>query len=319
MFTKILVPLDGSEVARRALAPAKALARWGKTPIVLARVPELAYMIVPGDGVHALLYPEQSLDYSAGKAAEFLETLRVQMVAEGLTVETIVPRGDVSAAIVEAAMEAEADLIVMSSHGYSGVSRWLLGSVAEKVLGIALCPVLVVRSDEPLRHMLVPLDGSALSEEAVEPALALAAGLGAKVTLFKAVPTLDRDEVQRLNQFEPGFGWRVERDMTDEAAAYLAEVSRRHAHEGVTVETVVRFEPAAGSILDFAEARGIDLVAMATHGRTGLRRWVYGSVTEKVLRGGHHSMLVVRPPGLRLAHATAEAAAHMPEIAAMLY
>ena len=83
-----------------------------------------------------------------------------------LDVQIEVRRGDVAEAVAEAAAEHGADLIVMSSHGYSGFTRWLLGSVAEKALRIAPCPVLVVRSPEPLRHMLIPLDGSPLSEVA---------------------------------------------------------------------------------------------------------------------------------------------------------
>jgi nucleotide-binding universal stress UspA family protein len=297
MFNRILVPLDGSEVAARALEPAIKLAQHAHAEILLVRAPIPAYVVVPADSGYALLYPEQSLDHSEHLATEYLASIKDSLSRRGLRVRADIRRGEAAEAIVETAADEKADLIVMSSHGYSGVTRWLLGSVAEKVLRAARCPVLAVRSGsrEPLRRMLIPLDGSALSEQALAPAMDVAAGLGLKVLLFRAVPTIDRSHVRRLEDVEPGFGYRVEEEMWDEAGAYLRELANVYRGQGLAIETAVNLEPAAVSILECAESQGVDLIAMATHGRSGLRRWVYGSVTEKVLRGASHSMLVVRP------------------------
>jgi nucleotide-binding universal stress UspA family protein len=301
MLKNIVVPLDGSDLARRALEPALGLAGQAGGTVTLVRVPVMAHMVVPADSGYAVLYPEQSLEHSAKQAQDYLETLRAALAAGPqpagtARVQIEVRRGDVAEAIAGAAAAHEAGLIVMSSHGYSGFTRWLLGSVAEKALRIAPCPVLVVRSPEPLRHMLVPLDGSPLSEGALGPALEVAAALGLKVTLLRAVPTVDSSEMEHLNHIERGFGRRVEEELVDAAKEYLQELSRQHSRAGLKLETTVRFEPAAEAILEFAETHAADLIAMATHGRTGLQRWVYGSVTEKVLRGAPHSMLVVRSP-----------------------
>jgi len=189
------------------------------------------------------------------------------------------------------------DLIVMSSHGYSGVTRWMLGSVAEKVLRKAPCPVLVIRSSRPIWRVLVPLDGSPLAEAALQPALAVAAGLGAEVTLLRAIGAPEAEVLKQLDKVEKGLSQRVLEDMSAAAKTYLREVSDRHRRAGAEIKTAVVDGSAAAGILDYAEARDMDLIAMSTHGRTGLQRWIYGSVTEKVLHGAQHSMLVVRPSG----------------------
>jgi len=204
-----------------------------------------------------------------------------------------VREGSVAEIIVDSAAAGKVDLIVMSSHGYSGLTRWVLGSVAEKVLRGAPCPVLVIRSPRPVRRILIPLDGSALSEQALTPGLSLAAGLGAEVTLLRAIPRVDVKEIEQLDQAERGLGRRLEEELREDAGQYLRNLAAARPEMGI--KTAVVNEPAADSILDYAEKHATDVIAMSTHGRTGLGRWVYGSVTEKVLRGAHHSMLVVRP------------------------
>ncbi len=190
-----------------------------------------------------------------------------------------------------------ADLIVMSTHGYSGVTRWVMGSVTEKVLRAAQVPVFVVRGQTDIRKLLVPLDGSQLSEKAIEPALQIARALGAQVTLLQAVPTkrVDPRQVESLEDIEPGLGEAMARSDQTEAVHYLEDVTRRFKELDVEMDIAVTTTPAAENILDYADQQGIQLIAMATHGRSGLRRWIYGSVTEKILRRGCCSMLVVPP------------------------
>jgi len=215
-------------------------------------------------------------------------------------VQLLVPEGGVAESIVEVAASERADLIVMSSHGYSGVTRWVLGSIAERVLHSAPCPALVMRSPEPLGHLLLPLDGSDLSERVLEPALGLAAGLGARVTLLRAVPSVADAEKDRLEALERGLGERLKDEIHQHAEQYLRRMLEAYPARGVKAETAVVFEPAAEAILRYAETHAVDLIAMSTHGHTGLRRWIYGSVTEKVLRSAPQSMLVVRPGAQQL-------------------
>ena len=241
-----------------------------------------------------MIYPELTADAIA-ESHTYLESVQSSQARRSFSVSTAVLDGDPASAILDMAEQKMADIIVMSSHGYSGLTRWLLGSVAEKVLRGAACPVLVVRSPQAIRRVLIPLDGSDLSSHVLAPAIAAAQGLGASVTLLRVVPELHEQERYELDQLEPGLGRRLVEELQEDAKSYLRRVAETHQRPGQMIEHEVRTGPAAGAILRYAAQHPIDLIAMATHGRTGLGRWVYGSVTEKVLRAGSYSMLVVRP------------------------
>ena len=299
MFTKILVPLDGSELAERALVPAFALAQQSEGGVLLMRVavPQFAATTTtPIYGDYGLTPPVQTAEEAQTESENYLKQVRTEQAPRGLAVWLEVLQGNVAEAIVDRAAAVDVDLIAISSHGYSGLRRWMLGSVAEKVLYQAPCPVLVIRSPCPIRRILIPLDGSPLSEQALPPALDMAASLGAEVTLVRAVHTLASDDIARLDDVEKGLGQRVVEDLRLEAEQYLAEAAEKYGRPELGLTTAVVDEPAATSILDYADARAIDLIAMSTHGRTGLQRWIYGSVTEKVLHGAQYSMLIARPP-----------------------
>jgi nucleotide-binding universal stress UspA family protein len=260
----------------------------------LVRVAVPQQILVPMDSGYGVLYPDQSLLEARHEADRYLSELRTAFTAEELTLHIDVREGDVAGAIVEAARQAQAPLVVMSSHGYSGVRRWLLGSVADKVLNVAPCPVWVVRASTPPQHMLITLDGSLLAEEVLQPALRVARCFGCKVTLLRVVPEINTSDVKTLESLERGLGRRMVDEATEDAASYLTLVADRCGDETVTLNTAVRSGPAADTILEYAERHAVDLVAMTTHGRTGLRRWIYGSVTHKVLDQLPVSMLVAR-------------------------
>jgi len=296
MFNKILVPLDGSPRSEHALSPALALAQEPGTDILVARVPTVAGSHEPPTG--------RELEVARREIRTYFEDLR-QAQPPAIKFTTLVPEGNVASAIADTATAEHADLIVMSTHGYSGVTRWLLGSVTEKVLRTAPCPVLAVRAPasagvpNPIRQIAITLDGSELSERALAPGLELAQRLHASVTLLRCVPFAALDG--SLDQVEHGLGRRMQQDLIDEATAYLtarsasSAQSERLAPSGVEIKTEVRVGPAADNIYEFVETYGTDLIVMATHGRTGMQRWVYGSVTEKVLHSVNTSLLVVRP------------------------
>lgn len=304
MFNKLLVPLDGSELAERALEPALTIAHSVKGEqgdITLLRVPATDMILVPDAAVltgYGIMWPDQSLEQSRQETRDYLAAICKAKASPQLKLHTQLLEGNVAEVILEAATAAQADLIIMSSHGYSGLNRWLLSSVAERVLHSAPCPVLVIRSPEPPRHVLIPLDGSALSERALEPGLELAARLNGTATLLRAIPMLEASLFDRAEKIEPGMGRRMEQDFHEAAENYLRDLGAEHARPGLTINYIVTHTPAADSILRYAETHPVDVIAMSTHGRTGLRRWVYGSVTEKVLRGAAYSMLVIRPPAI---------------------
>ncbi|MBL8058886.1 MAG: universal stress protein [Anaerolineales bacterium] len=282
MFHRILVPLDGSPLAEAALAPALAVARHTQAEVWLLRVPAAERIFVPLAGTEGVLWPDQSLGVSRKEAKQYLDNLLkpgLHPELAGVPIHTAIVDGDVASVIVDTAAAEGVDLIGMSTHGRSGLTRWMLGSTAEKVLSAAPCPVLIRRGQQPLRRFLITLDGSPLAERALAPGFALAAALGEQVTLLRVLDDHGASD--------PAARQAAEADLWRQAQA--------HAVAGLEVRTEVLVGPAAETIITRLGALGADVAVMATHGRTGLRRWIYGSVTEKVLDSAHCSLLVVRP------------------------
>jgi nucleotide-binding universal stress UspA family protein len=296
MFEKILVPLDGSPFAERALGPALALAQEGQGEVILLSVPYTKQIVVEDWDNYGL---DQSLEQSQQELIEYLEGLKAKKAHPALKLRTIVTAGDEAGVIVDTALTEEIDLIVMATHGRSGFSRWMLGSITEKVLRTAPCPVLVIREDKPLSHIMITLDGSALSEVALGPGMEIASRLGSHVTLLSVEPTemVDPKFVAELDKIEAGLGGRTVEDFYHRTESYLQHLAREVQAD---LELIVRIAPKTGpvaeAILATIETDNVDLVVMATHGRTGLKRWVYGSVTEKVMRAARCNMLIIRPP-----------------------
>ncbi len=301
MFKKILVPVDGSELAEQALEPALALAADTGGRIFLLRVPILSTSLTAVHAEFGTALPiETSLKEVRDDAQTYLNELAEQHQRPDVKLTPLVVEGDVAGTIVDTAVAHDVDLILMSTHGYSGVTRWLLGSIAEKVLRSAPRPVLIVRSAAPIRKLLITLDGSELAERALQPGLTLAESLDAAVCLLRVEPEvlINPLEYAALEQATSGLGQQLQEGAAANAQIYLDAVVKRLDKPDLIVQTAVLQGQAARNILDYAESEGVDLIAMATHGRTGLRRWVYGSVTERVLHGLHCdcAMLVVRVP-----------------------
>ncbi len=290
MFKKILVPLDGSQLSQRALEPAIAMSKQVGAELLLMRTPVVDTLSFAATG--------SKLAEAHNDALVYLETIRKSNEQPDLNIQTQIVEGDVAGAIVDTALSEQADLIVMSTHGYSGLTRWVLGSVTEKVLRSAPCPVLAVRAARHPQKVLITLDGSPLSDRAIEPGIAVAQSLNATVTLLRAVPRVAINE--KIDEHERGLSRRMQEDLIEEAQDYLHTRSASYASTGVAIKSEVRIGLPAETILEYIETYGTDLIGMATHGRTGLKRWVYGSVTAKVLRSVNCSLLVIRPTDAEL-------------------
>lgn len=271
MFQHILVPLDGSELAEQALPVAARLASAPGVTLHLVRVVEL--LAAPLAMEIADIPLEAYEGSGAEKAAHaYLEELAARLRGEGHTVRVACLRRDVSSALLDYEREQKIDIVVICSHGRSGVARFALGSVAARLVRHGTAPVLVLHafSNPPsLQDALVPLDGSLLAEEALRAIFALApAGLGS-VTLLRVLHSQDE---------------------LPEAASYLHEVTQRLRPLGLTIATRIARGDAAHEILKAAGTN--ELVVMATHGRTGVRRWALGSVADRVSQGGASVLLM---------------------------
>ncbi|MBK8900908.1 MAG: universal stress protein [Anaerolineaceae bacterium] len=297
-LNKILVPLDGSELAEWAIEPALELAQSTKGEVILLRSLIPVYTTMPVvAGEYEWAWPEYAREQVRVEVKEYLEAVRERFSQPGVTLSTLAVEGDAASAILDTANARQADLIVMSTHGWSGTDKLLLGSVTERILHQAACPVFVVRSPRSISRMMLTLDGSRLAETAVEPGLAIANAFKARATLLSVnepITVSSKMMVQQkwLNSLE---GQQAQQQSRSEKEQYLRDVAARYEVTGGHAAVEVIDGPAVDKILEFADLHGIDLIVMSTHGRTGLRRWLYGSVTAKVMRRTTSSMLIIRP------------------------
>ena len=302
-FRSILVPLDGSALAEKALAAALQLARAmaGRADAASVRL-ILLRVVGPVALVAAdpMLYDEL-MRMGVDEAQAYLKTVVETVDAGPVQVEVQAVSGAPADAIVHFAEEHGVDLIVMSSHGRTGSSRWVYGSVAEKVLHHAPCATVIIRAHVAVamfqnRKILVPLDGSPLAERALEPALVIADAMQSDVTLLRVAP--GRETLpQSISPSGEDLG--VERDIAAaqeraEAEAYLQRIYGTRANRHLFFDVVTTGGDIADAIVSYADERHVDLIVMSSHGRSGIGRWLHGSVAEKVLRGADCATLIIR-------------------------
>ncbi len=301
MAGRILVPLDGSALAEQALPCAVTLARGLSSELYLLRV-----IWIPEDLLEildeTLAETDVIMERLESEAHEYLAPLAEELGAGDPVIHYAVRRGPVAETILEFIDRNHIDQIVMATHGYSGIRHWTHGSVAERVLQTARVPLLLVRASEqeqPIdrrkqvacRSILVPLDGSPLAEKILPVVANTVRAFGGKLTLFQ-VPIANVSGWMTGEWFVPIQG--VLETAEEDSQQYLNDVAQRLQGQGLDVDTATAIGPVASSIIEHAEANHVDLIAMCTHGRTGLARWALGSVADRVLRAGGTPILLVR-------------------------
>lgn len=302
MYNSILVPLDGSEFGEQALPIALAIAKASKGQVTLLNVWNPMWgTVFPELGAPVL----NTQVWEPVAAKEYLEDMRKRITEKtDMSVQiAAITGGPMADAILEHAEKIDADLIVMTTHGRTGVSRAWMGSVANSVLQHSRIPVLLWRPSElpsgepsvpcPLfKHVLIPLDGSPPSESVLSHAIPLGQLSGATVMLLRVVPSYT-DTV---------FGTRTLKDILatregiDEADKYLHDIAdwTRSKYPGVKVDIkAIAHDKTAEAILRIAEDHKIDIIAMAPQA-SGLQRLMIGSTADKVLRGSHGAILMIR-------------------------
>ncbi len=296
MYTRMLIPLDGSKLAEQALPYARFLARALSIPVQLLQAadPEaLALLTDPDHSRYAdTIWADKvriGKDYLEGIARSF----------RGAPVQCAVEKGVAEDVIIDRAAADKNTLIVMATHGRSGIQRWLLGSVADKVLHGSSNHMLLVRASEEgktdgeavVKAVVVPLDGSALAEQALPYVEEMAKKIALKVIFLRAYalsPALTGDEYGTYME-------ELMNQMESEAREYLTTKATEAKQKGLSdVASVVKFGYGAEEIISLARETADNIVAMSTHGRSGVRRWVLGSVTERVVRHSGDPVLIIR-------------------------
>jgi nucleotide-binding universal stress UspA family protein len=304
MTRQILVPLDGSVLAEAAVPHAAALARTYDAELALFRViPPSELRTTAGWGPLPATIRAGWVEIALAQLRAELEAVAERLRSIGLVTQTeVLVAGDVASAIIgRAGRDPRTLMIAMATHGRSGVGRWVLGSVAEKVLQGAPTPLLVraremvaASTDVSYRTIVVPLDGSAFAEQALGQAQAIVAATTRATLLLVAVVPMLPDSA-----LAPGLGERawVEAEHQAEVehlSGYLARTAARLESEGLSVRARLVGGTAAEQILQVSAAEHADLIVMATHGRSGWQRLWLGSVATKVVRSADLPVLLVR-------------------------
>ncbi len=290
MYERILVALDGSNAAE----------------IVLPYAVEIAAKLGAENTLVSVSgFPATDTDhlyqaYLEGIKGQVRREVKDFGAKEEPKVFSKILVGKPASEILRYADEINAGLIVMASRGSSSPGTWLLGNVADKVLRATVRPVLLIRAPASpaalqrkrlIQRILVPLDGSQVGQAVIPNAEALGRVLDAELVLFQALQP-SRTWV-RVDDGISHTVLQIEKSVKACAVSHLHEIAEALSKRGLRTSSVVVLGSAADEIIDYAKENAIDLIAMSTHGRSGIRRWVFGSVADKVLHAGDTAILVV--------------------------
>ena len=300
MFLRIFVPLDGSTFSEQALEIAALLARREGTsespqkPLVILfqAVDVSSWLWLEGEPTHA---------QARQAATAYLEKQAERLRAQGITVEIAVRLGNPAEEILAQTVARQAEVIVMSTHGRSGLARWALGSVAERVARAAPVPVLLIpgvpvsapadTSEQLLpsiSRVLVPLDGSATAEAALQPAIALARLFEAEVRLlYVFIPRFEEQSVLEHHR-----SWDAGRRRVHQVERYLMRKVDEIKREGAKARWTLGYGMPASQILSDAREHQVGVIVMTTQGHGGLGRWRLGRVAEEVIHQGRMPVLL---------------------------
>lgn len=295
MFDHILVPLDGSRLAEVVLPHLVALSSAFGSRVTLLRVAEQE----PSGQVRSV----DPMDWriSRAQAKAYLDEQATRLAEAGLEVETALLEGQAADRIVEHAHGNDADLILVSSHGRSGLSRWNISSVVQKIILQSRISTMIVRAYQPAvesltgqryHRILVPLDCSQRAEVALSPTVTLARAHDARVVLAHVVNRPEMTCPEPLSDEDRALVERMIERNQNGAAAYLEQLKERME---IDVDTRLIVSNSTNAALDdLVESEEFDLVVISAHGRSGQAKWPYGSVTIGFISYGSTPLLIVQ-------------------------
>ena len=298
----IVVPLDGSSLAEQALPMAVAVAERAGAKLKLVLVHQPIVMMEPGPASAKIEYAMREADseYLSSVAARYRERL-------GQLVSSAVVHGIHVAQSLSIYAKEEGDLVIMTTHGRGGLRRAWLGSVADQLIRSSEVPVLVIRPgenqvttvDTALKEIVVGLDGSALAEAALGPAMALARLWDAEICLMQVVEPAILGDAAHLT-FASGYSDMLTAIRRETAQDYIKDIAQHLREAGVRATGVAIVGGAVPeTLIDLATPDRIGLMVVTTHGLGGVKRLLLGSIADKLVRGAKVPVLVVRPTGRR--------------------
>jgi len=300
MYSKLLIPLDGSETAEQVLPYARLLTSKFGRPVELFAVTDIAEVL-------AYVSPDKTVAVfdmvQKGMQQSEIYLQKIAGTFHGANLNCIVKKGRAGEVIIDQAVADPALLISMATHGRSGLNRWMLGSVAEKVLRGSANPLLLIRATEhaktdgtaSLKSIIVPLDGSDLAESVLPMVSGIAKRLDLSVILFRAYNT-------PYSLYSYGHGYygvdlqQLMAGIKDDVCDYLDKKAAEVRALGVDKVSCIAVEGvSADEILRIGGATPECIIAMCSHGRSGITRWALGSVAETVVRHFDKPVLILRP------------------------
>ena len=298
MYEKILIPLDGSELSELALPYVEELAGRLGSDVTLLAVTDSAGV---QDYNKQQIYIQQRIE--AAKSG--IERYADKQKGKEIKVEPAILVGRPAEEIVDYADKEGIDLIVMATHGRSGISRWALGSVADKVVRATKRPVALIRAKGArtnlrerggLNRILVPLDGSKESEAVIPHIEEIAARLNIEVIFLLVVGKAYHVEAVGDGVAQIPYSEKEMEPLVASAESYIQKRCSLFEGRGIATTSAVKVGSAAEEIIKLTDEIRSDMVAMSTHGRSGISRWTLGSVASKVLHGGNTPVLLVKVP-----------------------
>ncbi len=309
MYHRMLVPLDGSELAEVVFTYAKELA--GRLDIDVT----LLHVAAP-DGKNMLPMQQAYIKRAAEKvkkqARDVQQIIGMEQAAEAVKVSGEIIEGYPAEEILKYAEEHEFDLILLATRGHSGLRRWSIGSVASKVLSASKIPVWLVRADHtpdqpydewPTKTLLVPLDGSELAEEVLPHVEILSRQKGEEsleVVLLRvaetpSIPSYYGPELSGVSLNWGEFMQQEEVRRKKSSTEYLDKIEEQLRGKNIKVKTLVVEGKANDEIINYANTNPYTMIVIASHGRSGLSRLVYGSVAANLLNGVTCPIFMVKP------------------------
>lgn len=292
MLRKILVPLDGSKLGELALRYAAEMAVATKSEI------------------HLVSVCDREDEEFRNMCSAYIEKVREEMATSWRgkisvsKIRTVIIDGQPDARILDYAPENNIGLIILVSHGHSGIMPWATGSTASHIIHKSDIPILLIRASDDaaakqkpdlFKKILLPLDGSATSEAVLPYVKEIAAHMKSKIILLRV---LERGQHVRTIGGLDYFAYTDQQveDMKQEDTTYLNKIGQEFVNGGFSVKTLVIKGDVAQAIVDTAIKEKVSLIAMSSHGKSAAIEWVLGSVSHKIIQAGGKNLLLVRPP-----------------------